>query len=662
MLHSFISRLALSLSLLFLSLVPAANAALRLPRLISDGMVLQRNRPLTVWGWADATQPVTVSLLKEGKASKPLCTASATADAQGYWSLTLPSQKAGGPFRLRITAGDAAEVQEISDVWVGDVWLFSGQSNIDTNLERVHPQYPDEIDNDSTSRVRLFKVENTAELHAPRNDVRSSGWQYLSRRSGWRFTALGYFMGKRMLQQTGVVQGIVQSSWGGTPIESWLPVNEVQRFAPLMVTEARLHDDAEYRQQTAAANMRASQRWNQLLEELDPGITEGWTAADLDDSGWQPTNQYHLTAQPRRGFCGTYWLRQHIHIDAAHAGKDARLLLGTLVDADFTYLNGQQIGSTGYQYPPRRYTLPGHLLREGDNVLTVRFVNRGLYPKFIQQKPYQIIFADGTVQPLSEEWLVHDGVQMPSQPGLPSNYQNMASAAYNGMLSPLAPYTFAGAVWYQGESNTDRPVLYEQELTTLISTWRQLFRQPLLPFVIVQLANFMEPSAQPQESSWARLRESQRRAVAATPNARLAVALGLGEANDIHPLRKKELAERCALAFDALVFGKKVTLSPQPLSATQTTGNHVLITFDTPLAEGHVSGFEVSAGSQPFQNIEATAQGNTVELTLPSSILHLASSLRIRYAWKDNPVDADLRSSANALPATSFEMDVAVQP
>ena len=155
---------------------------------------------------------------------------------------------------------------------------------------------------------------------------------------------------------------------------------------------------------------------------------------------------------------------------------------------------------------------------------------------------------------------------------------------------------------------------------------------------------------------------SQRRAVAATPNARLAVALGLGEANDIHPLRKKELAERCALAFDDLVFGKKVTLSPQPLSATQTTGNRVLITFDTPLAEGHVSGFEVSAGSQPFQNIEATAQGNTVELTLPSSILHPASSLRIRYAWKDNPVDADLRSASNALPSTSFEMVVAVQP
>ena len=176
----------------------------------------------------------------------------------------------------------------------------------------------------------------------------------------------------------------------------------------------------------------------------------------------------------------------------------------------------------------------------------------------------------------------------------------------------------------------------------------------MLPFVIVQLANFMEPSAQPQDSSWARLRESQRRAVAASPNARLAVALGLGEANDIHPLRKKELAERCALAFDDLVFGKKVTLSPQPLSATQTTGNHVLITFDTPLAEGHVSGFEVSAGSQPFQNIEATAQGNTVELTLPST----SQPLRIRYAWKDNPVDADLRSSANALPSTSFEMVV----
>ena len=619
----------------------SSNAALRMPRLFSNGMVVQRQQPVAVWGWADAGESVTVKLGR-GKA------VTATADAQGAWHVTLPAMKAAGPLTMMVTA-TGGDVVSIEDVWIGDVWLCSGQSNIDTNLERVYPQYPDEIENDSTTRVRLLRVENVAALDGPRQDIVTTGWQTLSKAHAWRFTALGYFLGKRMERETGVVQGIVQSSGGGTPIESWLPADSVRRYDERKADEAVLWADADLQRRANEANSRASERWNALLSERDPGLSGNWTSADYDDSQWQRANQYALPVMPRHGFCGTYWLRQHINVDAAHAGQAAQLLVGTLVDADYTFINGQEVGRTYYQYPPRRYRVPAGVLREGDNVLTVRFVNRGMVPQFVQEKPYGLRWPDGTWQPLSEEWLVHDGVQMPQQPSIPTGFQNMAAAAYNGMLKPITPYTFAGVVWYQGESNTDHPAAYEQLLKCLLTSWRQNFNTPTLPFVIVQLANFMAPSAAPQESNWARLREGQHRVAMADKYAESIVNIDLGEANDIHPLRKREVAERVAVAFDKLVFGKRVMLSPQPLRASATNGI-ITVDFDQPLVDGPVHGFEVKAANGRFVNVEATANGSQVTIKAQGS--------HVRYAWKDNPIEADCRSNRTTLPSTPFEIVV----
>ena len=681
------------------------QATVKLPRIFADGMVLQREKPITVWGWGDAGQQISVALMADKpqnpttskpqnlRTSKPqnlktsqphnlktIVSATAIVSADGTWQVTLPAWKAMGPLQLLVTETASGESLCLNDVWVGDVWLCSGQSNIDTDVERVYPQYPDEIDRDSTTRVRLFKVENEAVLEGVRNDVRSNGWTTLSKNRAWRFSALGYFLGKRMAERTGVVQGVVQSSWGGTPIESWMTREAVRHFDPRMAAEAEYYADDDLRRLSGEVNWRASQRWNQLLDESDPGIKGGWMNAELNDRRWARANQYQLPVQPVYGFCGTYWLRQHIHIDAAHAGEAAQLLLGTLVDADFTYLNGKQVGHTGYQYPPRRYQIPASLLREGDNVLTVRFVNRGMRPQFISEKPYRIVWADGTHQPLSEEWLVHDGTQMPNQPSMPTGYQNMAAATYNGMLAPLAPYALAGVVWYQGESNTGRAEVYEQQLLRMMADWRTLFHQAELPFVIVQLANFMAPSPQPQETGWARLRESQRRAALADPYAELAVAIDLGEANDIHPLRKKELAERVALCFDKLVFHSNVLLSPQPQNLrtsplgpqgrlhskaeqephnlttsqshnlTTSQPHNLTLTFDQPLAEGPVAGFEVADEKGKFHNVEALAVGNQVVIK--------ATGQRVRYAWKNNPVEANCRAAKSGLPATPFEMEL----
>ena len=612
-----------------------AEAKVTLPALFTDGMVLQRGTPVPVWGWADAGEEVVVEW------GKKIYTA--IADEQGRWRVDLPKMKAGGPYTMRV-----ADVT-LSDVWVGDVWLCSGQSNIDITVERVYPQYPEEIDADVDPSVRLFQVANAPNLDGPAPDVTTrKGWQTLSKSAAWQFSALGYFLGKRMKQTTGVAQGIIQCSWGGTPIEAWLPADSMRHYNPRMVAETEYFRDKELVSAMQQMNTRADNRWHYLLDESDPGMSGQWMMPSFDDASWTLADRYDLPTAYPNNFCGTYWLRQHVRVDAAHAGQPARLLVGTLYDADYTFVNGREVGRTYYQYPPRRYQVPEGLLREGDNVVCVRIFNKQGRPSFYRDKPFRLEFADKTLVPLSDQWRVHDGVQMPRQPSVSVDLQNKATSLWNGMLHGLAPYALSGVVWYQGESNTGRAVEYEPLLGCLMHSWRQLFQRPDLPFAIVQLANFMAPSSQPQQSQWARLRESQHRAALGDPRAELAVAIDLGEASDIHPLRKKELAERCALCFDRMVFQKKVTLSPEPVSASAESGR-VVLNFDQPLAAGAVRGFEVADASGRFRSVDGEASGNAVVLKVSGDVS------AVRYAWKDNPVEANLRAEQTGLPAVPFE-------
>ena len=622
-------------------LMPVRSAAqtLRLPALLSDGVVLQRGRPLPLHGWAAPGAGVSVKLGRK--------TFATTADGSGRWQVVVPPQKAAGPLTLSVASG--VERQDVRDVYVGDVWLVSGQSNIDVNIERVYPQYSAEIDRDSTVRVRLFKVDNAVAFDGVQTDVGSRArWQTLSKSRAWGFSALGYFLGKQLTAETGVAQGVIQSSWGGTPIEAWLPIDTVGAILPSLASEARYYSDPEFNRRASEANAAASARWSAVLNESDPGMSGRWADAAFDDSRWAVADQFDLPVQGWQ-FNGSYWARQRITIDAAHAGQAARLLVGTLVDADFTYVNGRLVGHTGYQYPPRRYEVPAGVLREGDNVLAVRFVCRGLKPSFVREKPYYLEFADGTRVPLGRTWRVSEGAQMPSQPSMPTGNQNTAGVLWNAMLAPLGPISLSGVVWYQGESNTGRAEIYERELAALMSSWRQRFGQPDLPFAIVQLAGFMEPQAAPQESGWPRLRESQRRAAVADAHAGVVPAHDLGEAVDIHPLRKKEVAERAAMVFRYIAKGKAGAQPFPALKSVKAEGQQLLLTFDQPLREGPVRGFEVADASGRFHNVEATARGSVVTLQ--------ASGRRVRYAWKNNPVEADCAASSSALPALPFEAE-----
>ena len=627
-----------------------AKAEVQLPQLFQSGMVLQRGKPIPVWGKANPYEQVVIVWQKKKYETQ--------ANGEGRWSITLPKSKAGGPYTL--TIGN----QELTDVLVGDVWLCSGQSNIDVTIERVYPQYVDEIDCFNNNKVRLFRVRNATNTHAVQDDILPTQWKPLNKENAWLFSAVGTFLGLRMQQQTNVPQGIIVNSWGGTPIEAWISADSLKNDYPLLLEKTRLYDNKEYVAAQMQANNLANHRWNELLDQQDAGISGHYFALDYDDSSWTVINQNNWGW---RG-TGSTWLRQHIQIDKAHAGQPARLLLGTLFDADITYVNGQQVGRTYYQYPPRRYDIPAGLLREGDNVITVRFINKYGVAHFIPEKPYLLAFGNDRLSqnpmpkdviPLSQQWKHHAGAEMPSCPSGDVSLQNLPTTLYNAVVHPLAPFAISGVVWYQGESNTGNPAPYGAYLRKLMGGWRSLWNEPSLPFCIVQLANYdgrqqtgmpspIKPQTMPMNSNWARLREKQRLATIGDQYAETACIIDLGETVDIHPLRKKEVAERIGLCMDRLVYGKSVALSAQPVGH-RVEGSKVTIIFDQPMQSGSVNEVEVAAADGRFVSVKASVEG--AEMTFLSTV---TSPVRVRYAWKDNPVHANLYARSG-LPAMPFE-------
>ncbi len=624
-------------------------------------MVLQRGKPVPIWGKANAGEQVTVSWQKKQYA--------ATADANGRWRVDLPKMKAGGPYTLEVK-GEGVDEEELvfEDVMVGDVWLLSGQSNIDVTIERVYPQYVDEIEHFNLPQVRLFRVQNETNTHGVQDDIRrtSINWKPLTKQNAWLFSAVGSFFGKRMWEKNKVAQGIIVNSWGGTPIEAWISADSLKADYPMLLKRLAIYQNDKYIRAQAQANAEANNRWQELLDKEDdvrnysqPGYQDGdWKTIDQNNWNW-------------RG-AGSVWLRQHIHIDKEHAGKSARLLLGTLYDQDVTYLNGQEIGHTYYQYPPRRYDIREGLLREGDNVIAVRFINKNGAVHFIPEKPYLIAFGDDRfsqspmpkdVIPLGQTWKMQVGVEMPNCPGGDVSMQNQPTALYNAVLYPLAPYAINGVVWYQGESNTGNPTPYADYLKKLMGSWRACWQEQL-PFCIVQLANYdgrqqtgnprpIDLEKNPVNSNWARLREAQRLAAESDARAELAVINDLGETVDIHPLRKKEVAERIGLCFDRLIYNNKVKLSPVVLSA-EVQNDKVVLTLDQPVQAGTLNDFELAGADGRFVNAEAeVSSGNPNVITLRAAV---TAPKRVRYAWKDNPVRANVRS-LSGLPMSSFDMN-----
>ena len=631
-----------------------ADAKITMPQLFQSGMVMQRGKVMPVWGKADAGETVTIKFNKKEYTT--------TADADGRWRIDLPKMKAGGPYQMSINE------LTLDNIMIGDVWLLSGQSNIDVHIERVYPQYTTEIDNYENTNIRLFRVQNETSIHEVKDDIRPTGinWKPLNKQNAWPFSAVGYFLGKKMFEKNKVAQGIIVNSWGGTPIEAWISEDSLKADYPMLIKKTQMYQSDDYVRAQMQANAAANKQWDTILNENDPGYAD----TSVNDANWQQINQDNWMW---RGI-GSVWLRQHIKIDKEHAGKPARLLLGTLFDQDVTYLNGKEVGHTYYQYPPRRYDIPEGLLREGDNVIAIRFINKYGAAHFIPQKPYMLCFGDDRfsqnpmpkdVIPLSNKWKMQVGAEMPNCPSGDVSLQNLPTTLYNAVLYPLAPYAINGVVWYQGESNTGNPAPYADHLKKLMGCWRDCWQEQQMPFVIVQLANYdgrqqtgfpqpLTPHDFPVTGGWAQVREAQRIVAKADARAELAVINDLGETVDIHPLRKKEVAERIALCFDRLLYNNKVKLSPEVVSI-EVKDEKVILTLDQPIQPGNYFTFELAGDDKKFKNVEASGEGNVITLLAPQATLPQPRT--IRYGWKENPIKANVRS-LNGLPMSSFEISI----
>lgn len=501
-------------------------------KIICDGMVVEHTKPLTLWGTADPGEKFSVRV-DNGKKT------TVTADSNGKWKVKLPALKPGGPYTIQIAD------KTVKDVLSGDVVMVSGQSNVELFVYRVEDMYGDLINSYSNDKIRQFIAPKEYVFDGPADDISGGEWVSTSPSKSRNFSALGYFIGMELNKKTGRPVGIVNCSWGGTPIETWMSEKSLTGY-PRQQAQLAINRDPGYRDRATAAEREAQGRWNTALWAGDPGRSEHWEAASTDVSNWKDVdilNDTSWTTDGVNNIAGSHWFVKKINVPAELASKPAMLRMGVLVDADSTYVNGEFVGNITYCYPPRKYKLREGLLKPGENTVTVRLVSNGGKAQFIKEKPYKIVFEGGDELSLEGNWKYHPGMRMP---GAPSStfWVYSPTVLYNSMISPLSDFPVGNVVWYQGESNVNNRKEYGSLLERMVRLWRDDRNDPQLPFMVVELANYLPESDKWGRQSWAEMRQYQRNACENTPYCHIIDNYDLGEWNDIHPLDKKTIAER----------------------------------------------------------------------------------------------------------------------
>jgi len=625
-------------ALLFSLLHTRSVAQVRLPRLVRDSMVLQRDTPVQLWGWASPREKIRITF--RGKQIK------STSGPDGKWSVTLPPMSQGGPFTMDIRGKNHIILR---DILVGDVWLCAGQSNMVHQMALHSDRYAFDITNASFPEIRHFKVPQAVNLKAPSGDLSAAYWKSATPTDVADFSAVAYFFARDLYQRYHVPIGLINASVGGTPIEAWTSKEGLRDFPAIQATirsnETITPPPAPAVPELADAGLDSHPTW------YDPSYTP---------QHWRPfTLPGYWNDQGVRELNGIVWFRREIEIPATMTDKSAMLRLGRIVDADVVYVNGQKVGNTTYQYPQRHYTLPAGLLKPGKNLIVVRVTNNAGKGGFIPDKPYYIATVNDTLD-IKGEWQYKVGaVYNTPPPQITFRETNCPAALHNGMLAPIIPYTIKGALWYQGESNMGNPQEYGQLLPALISDWRNKWHNPALPVLFAQLPGFLEVQYLPAESNWATLRESQRKSLA-VPHTGMAIAIDLGEWNDVHPDRKKEVGDRLALLARKMVYGEEQLVASGPLvEKAVRRDNKVVVSFTntgsgliTP--DGNTPGqFALAGKDGKFVWAQTKLEGNTVIVWSPE----ITAPVRVRYAWADNPDNPNLYNR-EGLPASPFEMNI----
>lgn len=626
-------------------------AQIKLPKLVSDGMVLQRNEEVKIWGWAAPEESVTLHFKDE--------TYTTTATAEGDWEFTLPDQPAGGPFQMVFESSNKIT---LNNILFGDVWLASGQSNMELTMERLKYTYPEIIKNSENPYIREFQVPDAYNFKKKYEDFEGGSWKIANPNNVLNFSGIAYLFARELFDHYDVPVGIINAALGGSPVESWMSEETLEQFPDAFEELQRFKNDSLI----AAIQQSDRQRsddWYGELNEKDRGFNAepNWSEPGANDSNWEIMEipGFWADETPLGLTNGVVWFHKEIDVPAQMTGKKAALWMGRLVDQDYVYVNGEMVGTTGYQYPPRRYVVDEGILKEGKNMIAVRLINSAGKGGFIPDKPYYLAVGKDTID-LKGDWKYRLGAEMS-----PLESQTFIrwkpGGLYNREIAPLTNYRIKGVIWYQGEANTGEADKYEERFEAMIKNWRDARNQGDFPFLFVQLANFMESYNEPAESNWAELRQAQLNTLD-VPNTGMAVAIDLGEWNDIHPLNKMDVAKRLSLLARKLAYGEEdiVASGPVPENAT-SEGNKVTITFKNTGSGLMVKGeslkeFAIAGEDGNFKWANAKIRGNTVVVWNED----IKKPEKVRYAWADNPDEANLYNEEE-LPATPFEIEFIVQ-
>ena len=641
------------------SLAATARAEIAVPTfaaVFSDHAVVQRDKPLNLWGTARPNAVLRVSVGAQ--------TQSATAGADGRWQTQFPAVSVGAPFMLKVEDA-AGQGQALSDIVAGDVWLCSGQSNMELRLREAQSQGT-VLDAGPNPNIRFLTVDH-AVAPSPGADMAAQHWHVVSGDTARDGSAACYFMAESLQKSQGVPIGFIASTWGGSWIQSWLAPEDL-KAEPAYASDVDIL--SLYARDAGAGRSAWDKRMAAWWVTADPTASrEAWQSPNYNDTAWKTVagdRSWENTPRPdfkgAEQINGLYWYRATITLIQAQADAVNRLDLGLSHGTDTTWINGIKLGETEGYGVPRGYAVTKGVFKAGVNLIAMRVRdNGGGGGPYMDPAIYGLGLSGGQRVPLPVTWryrLSHDFDLARSIPQPPWTDRTGLGTLYNAMIAPLAPYGLKGIAWYQGESNIYDPTEYGRLLTRMRSSWRQAIQQPGLPFLIVQLPQFGAPDTQAGDALWAQMRDVQRRVADADPHSAYAVTLDIGDRHDIHPGEKRLVGQRLARAAQVVAYGQKITASgPRPLTAERSGDDAVVRFGDTDgglvaYSFSQAIGFQVCDAVWHCRYVGGTVSGDTVVLKQAWQ----SDARAVRYAWASAPV-TNLFSAAD-LPAPTFQLPI----
>lgn len=641
------------LFLLFIVLAASAFPAFAAPKLpllhplFCDHAVLQRDAKVPVWGWTQPGSKVSVTFAKR--------TYTAVAGADGKWMVKLKAMPASAePRTLTVTSTADHATASINDVLIGDVWLCSGQSNMEMGMSLT--KATNDIATANFPNIRLLTVPHAVALEPL--DTLECNWQPCSPQTlaqgQWEgFSAVAFYFGRELHQELGVPIGLIQSAWGGTLAEAWTSAGALEKMGDFKDAFAKVRAES-----TARKNLNYSQIYDQWYSQHEEGSRQEWQNTGVDVAGWHTVTMPQPFSQVGLGkFDGTAWFRHEFTVPENWPATGTKLSLGQIDDEDTVWINGVEVGQTHRVDRDRNYVIPAALIKPGTNVIAVRVLDTIGEGGFLAQ-PGQLHLTSGAdTMDLGGEWKMKATLPFSSRnappPSIDSNNPNVVTHLFNGMIAPLLTYGIKGAIWYQGEANADRGAQYQRLLPTMIQDWRTHFGEGNFPFYIVQLANFQATNSEPRNHPWAELREAQAMTAKNVPHSGLAVTIDVGDANDIHPKDKHTVGHRLALIALAKDYGHKTEYFGPAYRSMKIKGNQVRVKFDHAKGGlvakgGSLTGFAIAGADGKFAWATAKIDGDSVVL----SATGISQPVAVRYAWDVNPV-CNLYNQAG-LPAVPF--------